>query len=331
MRSEFIHRDKLSGSTATTFQRLQQAIRRSNSRALRIGSRARAFSTNSTAATSRLLYDFTTPLESDQFQPEYLMQLQLGTPVTTFHAIADTGSDLVWVQCLPCLQCYKTNDSIFDPSNSSSYSQISCSSQACQALGSNQLPACSNGSSCPYLYEYGDKSVTIGDLSNDTVTMNTTTGVSVSLPIAFGCGHNNSGISFSNDSGGMGLGRGPLSLISQLSSVLVQEQFSYCMVAFEVSIKTNSPVLFGSAAALSGLDILTTPILDGPIPSFYYVGITGIDVGGSPLQITGSSFNSSSAGTIFDSGTSLTYLEANAYAIVKSTFASLIPPHCWRP
>ncbi|KAG2326681.1 hypothetical protein Bca52824_009409 [Brassica carinata] len=38
---------------------------------------------------------------------EFFMSITIGTPPVNVLAIADTGSDLTWVQCKPCQQWYK--------------------------------------------------------------------------------------------------------------------------------------------------------------------------------------------------------------------------------
>ncbi|KAJ7557315.1 hypothetical protein O6H91_05G121700 [Diphasiastrum complanatum] len=117
---ELIHKDNLTPSNVDEYTRIQQAVQRSNLRARRLGSMAWAFSMSK---DSRRLIDFTTLLSlSSEEAGVYLMQLQLGMPVTSFHAGAYTGIDLVWVQCQPCQSCYQTKEPIFDPSSCSSYS-----------------------------------------------------------------------------------------------------------------------------------------------------------------------------------------------------------------
>ncbi|KAJ8634103.1 hypothetical protein MRB53_027439 [Persea americana] len=58
--------------------------------------------------------------------------------VATLIKVVDTGSDLIWTQCSPPL---------FDPSRSSSFKEISCSSSSCW-----KLPGfgCTNNGSCMY-------------------------------------------------------------------------------------------------------------------------------------------------------------------------------------
>ena len=80
--------------------------------------------------------EFTTPLQSglaiNNFYL-YAIKLYLGTPAKKFVLIMDTGSDLLWVQCLPCTsphKCYHEADPYFNASTSSSYSAIPCSNNA---------------------------------------------------------------------------------------------------------------------------------------------------------------------------------------------------------
>jgi hypothetical protein len=58
--------------------------------------------------------------------------------------ILDTGSDIVWLQCAPCENCYSQTDPVFDPKKSSSYAGISCLSPLCRRLDS---PAFETGTS----------------------------------------------------------------------------------------------------------------------------------------------------------------------------------------
>lgn len=67
----------------------------------------------------------------------YIVQVGLGTPKKELSLVFDTGSDLTWTQCEPCVKaCYKQKEPIFDPRLSTSYSNISCSSTLCSSLSS---------------------------------------------------------------------------------------------------------------------------------------------------------------------------------------------------
>ena len=67
----------------------------------------------------------------------YFVTVGIGTPKRDLSLIFDTGSDLTWTQCEPCARyCYRQKDPIFDPSKSTSYSNITCTSPLCTQLSS---------------------------------------------------------------------------------------------------------------------------------------------------------------------------------------------------
>lgn len=105
---------------------------------------------------------------------EYFMDVFIGTPPKHFSLILDTGSDLNWLQCSPCEDCYEQIGPKYDPSMSSSYSAIPCSSKQCGLVAPPEAEAagdrCAGNSSspCRYFYWYGDRSNTTGDLSWET-------------------------------------------------------------------------------------------------------------------------------------------------------------------
>lgn len=292
-----------SAGNFTKVELLQRAARRSHHRMARLIAKA------TKAASS--IKGGQVPVHSGS--GEFLMDLAIGTPADSFSAILDTGSDLIWTQCKPCVQCFQQPTTIFDPSSSSTFSKLPCSSDLCQAL-----PTFSCSSGCEYLYSYGDSSSTQGALATETFTFGST---SVSN-IGFGCGDTNQGQGFTQASGLVGLGRGPLSLISQLGL----GKFSYCLTSMDESNK--SPLFFGSLAELSGSGVQSTPLVKNPSqPSFYYLSLKGITVGETLLKMPSSTFalqEDGTGGLIIDSGTSITYLEAAGYKLVKNAFVSQV-------
>ncbi|PPR90735.1 hypothetical protein GOBAR_AA29951 [Gossypium barbadense] len=67
----------------------------------------------------------------------YVVTVGLGTPKKDLTLIFDTGSDITWTQCQPCAgSCYQQLDPVFAPSQSSTYSNISCNSTTCNSLAS---------------------------------------------------------------------------------------------------------------------------------------------------------------------------------------------------
>uniref|UniRef100_A0A6N2KE02 Peptidase A1 domain-containing protein n=1 Tax=Salix viminalis TaxID=40686 RepID=A0A6N2KE02_SALVM len=183
-----------SGKNLTRFERIQHGVKRGRNRLQRLKAMALVASSSSEIESPVL-----------PGNGEYLMKLSIGTPPETYSAILDTGSDLIWTQCKPCSQCFDQSTPIFDPKKSSSFSKLPCSSQLCDAL-----PQSSCKDSCEYLYTYGDYSSTQGILASETLTFG-----KASVPnVAFGCGADNEGSGFSQGAGLVGLGRGPLSLMT---------------------------------------------------------------------------------------------------------------------
>ncbi|CAL9132129.1 unnamed protein product [Musa textilis] len=307
LRVELTHVD--SSGNFSKFELLQRAALRSSRRMARLTARAMkaAASANEVQA----------PVHAGN--GEFLMELAIGTPSLAFPAIIDTGSDLIWTQCKPCVECFSQPTPVFNPSSSSTYTKLPCSSNLCQALPTFTCGA----SSCEYQYSYGDSSSTQGVLASETFTFGTENSTSVS-DVAFGCGDTNQGSGFSQGSGLVGLGRGPLSLISQLDL----GKFSYCLTSLDDSKK--SPLLFGSLADLTASAtasaVQSTPLVQNPKhPALYYLSLKDISVGGNSLQIPSSTFavqEDGSGGLIIDSGTSITYLEVAAYRRLKKAFLS---------
>jgi hypothetical protein len=120
-RIDLLHRDHplspLARAEGTTFsERLEAAAKRSHDRHLM-------------RFKGRQLSDFSTPVAlKGGIGGEYVISIFFGTPPQQFTGLVDTGSDLVWLQCGPCVQCFPNHPHpVFDPSTSSSESYIPCS------------------------------------------------------------------------------------------------------------------------------------------------------------------------------------------------------------
>nr|CAD1817070.1 unnamed protein product [Ananas comosus var. bracteatus] len=106
---------------------------------------------------------------TSQGSGEYFSRVGIGSPAKQLFMVLDTGSDVTWVQCEPCSDCYEQSDPVFSPSASSSYSPLPCDSPQCRAL---DVSACRNStSSCLYQVSYGDGSYTVGDFATETLTL----------------------------------------------------------------------------------------------------------------------------------------------------------------
>jgi aspartyl protease family protein len=265
---------------------------------------------------------------------EYLMDAFIGTPPRHFSLILDTGSDLNWIQCAPCQDCFEQSGPYYDPAQSTSYRNVSCTDPRCGLVAAPDPPRPCHGptQSCPYFYWYGDGSNTTGDLALETFTVNLTApGDSHSVEnMIFGCGHWNRGL-FHGAAGLLGLGRGPLSFASQLRS-LYGQTFSYCLVDHNSDLNVSSKLIFGEDK-----DLLKHPKLnytsfvsagnENPMDTFYYVKVKNIIVGGERLPIPARTWDLSKdgvGGTIIDSGAILSYFSDPAYAIIRQAFAKRV-------
>ncbi|KAI3465550.1 hypothetical protein Pfo_022213 [Paulownia fortunei] len=298
---------------------------------------------------SRIMKHDSQPAQSPIFAPvpspesgvslgsgEYLMDVFMGTPPKHFSLILDTGSDLNWIQCDPCYDCFEQTGPYYDPKESSSFRNISCHDPRCHLVSSpDPSRSCkAEDQSCPYYYWYGDSSNTTGDFALETFTVNLTTASGKSQfkkveNVMFGCGHWNRGL-FHGAAGVLGLGRGALSFSSQLQS-LYGDSFSYCLVDRNSNSDTVSKLIFGEDK-----DLLSHPGLnftalvagkENPVNTFYYVQIKTVMVGGEELNIPEETWNISSdgaGGTIIDSGTTLSYFADPAYKIIKEAFVKKV-------
>ncbi|KAJ1413541.1 Xylanase inhibitor, C-terminal [Sesbania bispinosa] len=308
---ELIHRDSskspLYHSTQTHFQRVANAVRRSINRANHFN---KASIPSSTAET------IVTPDSG-----EYLMSYSIGTPPFQLFGIVDTGSDIVWLQCKPCETCYNQTSPMFDPSKSTTYRTTSCSSTLCKSVRDT---SCSTDGkeTCEYTINYGDNSHSQGDLSVDTLTLGSTRGSIVSFPkTVIGCGHMNT-VSFQGQSSGIvGLGGGPVSLITQLGYA-INGKFSYCLVPMFSESNTSSKLSFGDDAVVSGQGSVSTPIVPSTEKVFYFLTLEGFSVGGNRIDF-GSDYSGLSAegNIIIDSGTTLTLLPDDVYSQLESAVA----------
>ncbi|KAK4766477.1 hypothetical protein SAY87_008119 [Trapa incisa] len=263
---------------------------------------------------------------------EYFMDVFIGTPPKHFLLILDTGSDLNWIQCVPCHDCFEQNGPHYDPKGSTSYKSIGCGDSRCGMVSSPDPPhPCKDDRhSCPYFYWYGDSSNTTGDFAEETFTVNLT--APDGKPryrrvenVMFGCGHWNRGL-FHGAAGLLGLGRGQLSFSSQLQS-LYGHSFSYCLVDRNSDASVSSKLIFGEdKELLSHPNLNFTSFLAGkanPTDTFYYLQIKSILVGGEALDIPKDTWELSedgSGGTIIDSGTTLSYFAEPANTTIKEAF-----------
>ncbi|KAL3619086.1 hypothetical protein CASFOL_036656 [Castilleja foliolosa] len=308
---DLIHRDSpLSPSydpSKTRFERLKNAFKRSVSR-------KSSFKLSKTTSTYQ--NDLEAPIIPNG--GEYLMKIGIGTPPVEFLGIADTGSDLTWIQCQPCTNCYKQKAPLFDTKKTSTYRTISCQSQTCSQVGTS---SCDSKNVCEYQYSYGDNSYTIGDLSVETLTFDSSVSFS---KVVFGCGHENTGTFGEAGSGLIGLGGGPLSIITQLDQS-IGGKFSYCLALLDSN--SSSKISFGANAIVTGPNVVSTPLVKKQPDTYYYLTLEGVSIG---VNRVNNVFGSKASGSveegniIIDSGTTLTFLPSSFYEGFESALVAAV-------
>nr|CAB3466320.1 unnamed protein product [Digitaria exilis] len=269
---------------------------------------------------------------------QYIAEYVVGSPPQRAEALLDTGSDLIWTQSTTCLRklCARQDLPYFNSSASSTFSPVPCRDASCAAANSVHL--CALDGSCEFLANYGAGGI-IGALATDAFVF----GSGEPVTLAFGC------VSFvelspgslHGASGLVGLGRGRLSLVSQLDA----KRFSYCLTPYFHNNGATSHLFVGAGASLSSGGGVTTSSMafvespkDYPYSSFYYLPLIGITVGETRLAIPSSAFELRRVaegfwigGVVIDSGSPFTALADAAYQpltgeLSRQLNASLVAP-----
>ncbi|CAN8254582.1 unnamed protein product [Cochlearia groenlandica] len=241
--------------------------------------------------------------------PTYIAKVNIGSPAQAMLVAIDTSSDVTWIPCSGCVGC--VSSVVFDPSKSNSSRTLHCDAPQCKQAPN---PTCNVGKSCGFNMTYGGSTIE-ASLTQDTLSLANDT-----IPsYTFGCINKATGTSLPAQ-GLMGLGRGPLSLISQTQN-LYMSTFSYCLPNSKSSSFSGSLRL---GPKYQPVRIKTTPLLKNPRrSSLYYVNLVGIRVGNKivDIPVNALAFDPvSGAGTIFDSGTVFTRLVEPAYLAVRNEF-----------
>ncbi|CAM8949015.1 unnamed protein product [Rhodiola kirilowii] len=240
--------------------------------------------------------------------PTYVVKVNVGTPAQSLLVAIDTSNDAAWLPCNGCVGCSSSPQ--FDSTKSTTYNTLGCQDTRCNQVRNFNCEA----GTCGFNFTYGSSSIA-SNLSSDTITL-------ANDPIpeyAFGCIRSNVGNSLPSQ-GLLGLGRGPLSLLTQTQS-LYQSTFSYCLPNFKSPNFTGSLRLGPTSQPRL---VKFTPLLTNPRrSSLYYVNLVGIKVGRKTVDIPTEALAfsaSTGSGTIIDSGTVFTRLVEPAYNAVRDEF-----------
>lgn len=138
--------------------------------------------------------------------------------------------------------------------------------------------------------------------------------------VAIGCGHKNQGM-FVGAAGLLGLGGGTMSFVGQLGGQ-TGGAFSYCLASRGSG--SSGSLEFGREAMPAGA--AWVPLARNPQAlSFYYVGLSGLGVGGQRVQISEDIFKLTEfgdGGVVMDTGTAVTRLPTAAYEAFRDAFVA---------
>ncbi|XWS43739.1 hypothetical protein CRYUN_Cryun16bG0129600 [Craigia yunnanensis] len=236
--------------------------------------------------------------------------------------VLDTGSELSWLHCNQTTQ-NNQSDPKFDPTKSTSYKPISCSSPTC--INQTQdfpIPAsCDTDNLCHATLSYADASSSEGNLASDIFHLGSSDNIS---GLVFGCMDSIFSSNPAEDSkttGLMGMNRGSLSFVSQMEF----PKFSYCISGYDFS----GLLLLGDSNFTWLTPLNYTPLIQisQPLPYFdrvaYTVQLEGIKVSGKLLPIPKSVLVPDHTGagqTMVDSGTQFTFLLGSVYNVLRTEF-----------
>ncbi|XP_072977125.1 aspartyl protease 25 [Typha angustifolia] len=250
--------------------------------------------------------------------PSYVLRAAFGSPPQPFLLSLDTSSDAAWLPCSPCNLC-PSSSPLFLPSSSSSYTPLQCTSPLCSNF--KTTISCSSSANltptpCTYTQSFADSTFT-ATLSQDSLRLSP----DVIGNYTFGCVNSVSGPSSNVPKQGLlGLGRGPMSLLSQTGD-LYKGVFSYCLPSYKSYYFSGSLRLGPVGQPRS---IRFTPLLKNPHrSSLYYVNVTGISVGKVHVAVPAGSFAfdpATGAGTVVDSGTVISRFTAPIYSALRDEF-----------
>ncbi|XP_062094118.1 aspartic proteinase Asp1-like [Humulus lupulus] len=228
----------------------------------------------------------------------YNVTLNIGQPPKPYFLDPDTGSDLTWLQCdAPCVHCTESPHPLYQPSND----LVACRDPLCLALHSPGTPRCDNPEQCDYEVEYADGGSSLGVLLKDSFSLNFTNGVQLKPRLALGCGYDQlPGSSRHPVDGVLGIGRGQTSIVSQLNNQgLVRNVVGHCL-----SGRGGGFLFFGDD--LYDSSRVTWAPMSHEYTKHYSPGYAELKFDGKPTGVK-------DLLTIFDSGSSYTYFNSQAY------------------
>ncbi|CAA0837348.1 Eukaryotic aspartyl protease family protein [Striga hermonthica] len=276
------------------------------------------------SSISRGLYLTTNLLHLDDIEADltpatvkagFLVRMRVGSNGVEQFVFMDTGSSLIWINCVPCF--LDVPELLFDPKASTTHQMENCTTtDICSASGPVIIDFSSvncNRKGCGYYVMYGSMHYTRGFLRRETFEFGKTSSDSLSN-LVFGCSRNTN--LFTN--GVLGLGNLRLSLISQYNA----SRFSYCFGKISDRSYPHSTLVVGSKVELWGN--LTPLVLEDK----YYVNMETIMVGESSFELDPLIFTRNSSeytgGVVLDTGSNLSFMPSGVVIDIETIYTRII-------
>ncbi|KAG2556283.1 aspartic proteinase Asp1-like [Panicum virgatum] len=240
----------------------------------------------------------------------YYVTMNIGNPAKPYFLDVDTGSDLTWLQCdAPCRSCNKVPHPLYRPAQNR---LIPCADSLCTALhsGLGTNNKCPSPKQCDYRIKYTDSASSQGVLINDNFSLPLSKSSNIRPSLTFGCGYDqqvgkNGAVQAVTD-GLLGLGRGSVSLLSQLKQQGVTKNvLGHCL-----STKGGGFLFFGDDIVPTSR-VTWVPMARSTSGNYY-------SAGSGSLQFDGRSLGVKPMEVVFDSGSTYTYFTAQPYQAVVS-------------
>nr|CAD1826658.1 unnamed protein product [Ananas comosus var. bracteatus] len=271
----------------------------------------------------------------------YLIEVFIGTPARRkYYLVFDTASAVVWLQCKPCIHCWKQDTQIFHPAKeSSSFEPIPCNHTLCDLTEPGWK--CVKGK-CHYTLEYGEGSSSRGILASETLGFASEgPGKESVRNFVFGCANDNRGFQAHEEfSGIFGLNTDRWSPANQLTD-LIGGRFSYCFSPIVSHNQPPSRLKFGNEAVLRGPRVKTINIVRLPAEEIYQypLPLSDVSVAGRRLGFKRGDFairkradGHMVGGFIIDSGSTHTaFSTGGPYERITAAFRAYFRPFKLQP
>ncbi|KAE8733581.1 putative Monovalent cation:proton antiporter [Hibiscus syriacus] len=247
----------------------------------------------------------------------YAVTFTMGSRGHRVKLLLDTGSGLIWTQCLPCINCFNQRLPIYDSRASTTYATLPCSHPMCN--GDRTVFSCVNNR-CVYQYGYLGGASTAGVVSTeDFIFYTDESHMQTFENVIFGCGNDNRNIFFQNTavSGIFGLNFAPESMMQQFAA-LTRSRFSYCLVPFTEAVPNTLLLKFGQDIPELPPHAESTLFVQRTGNDHFFLELLDISVGDYRLGLPPSAFQfrgGGEGGCIFDSGSLFTIMDSNSVGV----------------